>query len=458
MTIRKQFTLLSLLIIFIPIFSAIFIRISIYIQNSNSYLIHGTQNFNKYISSKLSEDELKNIHETLKVLPSDVQCILISRDNNEIVYSTFEEFIPGNTITSDFLWDFINGSSDKYFYQFTTPNINAFNSFIVTRIPIIKHHPGKRRNLYKTLMFVTSALVTLCIIFIFIISRTIFTSIIKIENKTKQLAEGKLSDQVISEDENTNKNEIISIMKGLEKLRLSFIEILNRKNKFIMGISHDLRTPVAIIKGYSEAILDGVITNETDVIQSIQLIQNRTTQLSEMINTLINYMKLNEVEMREKLLPCSITSLIKDFAKSCILTGNVFKRNIVSNIDLPYEVIIPLNEQLVIRSFENIFANALRYTKDNDSIEIISYLSNNNIIFKIKDSGIGIDEDDLDLIFDMFYRGSNSRREEGLGIGLSVVKNIIELHKWTISVDSLKGSGTCFTITIPFTKVLEEVG
>lgn len=217
-----------------------------------------------------------------------------------------------------------------------------------------------------------------------------------------------------------------------------------------MGISHDLRTPVAVIKGYSEAISDGVITSPQEISKSLEIIEGRTAQLSEMIDSLINYMKLNDYEMRQKLTPGSISQIIKDFAKSSALVGNVFKRNIISNINIPDNIQVPLNEQLVYRSFENLFSNSLRYTKDNDTIEINSYLNtDNSIILEIKDTGIGIEEKDLRNIFDLFYRGSNSRREEGMGIGLSVVKNIMDTHGWTISVESEIGKGTCFSISIP---------
>lgn len=287
---------------------------------------------------------------------------------------------------------------------------------------------------------------------VILISRTIFKSIIKIEEKTLQLAEGNLSEKLISDNENTKKNEITSIMESLEKMRLSIIDVLNRKNKFIMGISHDLRTPVAIIKGYSEAISDGVISSDDDIKQSATLINERSSQLGEMIDTLINYMKLNETEMKEKLIPGNICEIIRDFSKSAIFTVNVFKRNITSDIRLDEEIIVPLNPQLINRSFENLFSNSMRYTNDGDTIELKAYIESDTIYFSIKDTGIGIAEQDLNNIFDMFYRGTNSRREEGMGIGLSVVKNIIDIHGWDISVESKKDQGTCFTISIPISR------
>lgn len=450
MTIKKQLTLLSFFIIVIPIACAVFIRVQSYITNRQQYMINGTQKINYSYSEKLTENDLEQLNQKIKLLPSDVQCLLVKNSGEEIMYSSFPEYYPGNKIIyADFV-KYIKSTSDIYFYQFTVPQINSDIYYLITRIPHKKYTPQKRINFIRIIMLVLIALVSICFIMVIFLSKTIFTSIIKIENKTQQLADGKLSEKLISENDNSEKNEITSIMKSLEKMRLSIIEIINRKNKFIMGISHDLRTPVAVIKGYSEAISDGVITSPQEISKSLEIIEGRTAQLSEMIDSLINYMKLNDYEMRQKLTPGSISQIIKDFAKSSALVGNVFKRNIISNINIPDNIQVPLNEQLVYRSFENLFSNSLRYTKDNDTIEINSYLNtDNSIILEIKDTGIGIEEKDLRNIFDLFYRGSNSRREEGMGIGLSVVKNIMDTHGWTISVESEIGKGTCFSISIP---------
>ena len=109
---------------------------------------------------------------------------------------------------------------------------------------------------------------------------------------------------------------------------------------------------------------------------------------------------------------------------------------------------------MIQRALENLFSNALRYTNENDAIEISAYqekLSDNKekILVKIKDYGIGIKKVDLEKIFDMFYRSSSSRREEGMGIGLATVMTIVKAHGWKISVDSELNKGSEFVIEIP---------
>ena len=181
-------------------------------------------------------------------------------------------------------------------------------------------------------------------------------------------------------------------------------------------------------------------------------ITTKAKQLENMIDTLINFTKLNSTEIRETMKTQSITDFISEITREEQTIGNVFNRSIVLNVNFEKDVLVPFDKQLVTRVFENLFNNALRYTRDNDTITLESYIDEEKraVIYKIKDTGIGIDQQDLKNIFELFYRGTNSRLEEGMGIGLSVVKNIIETHRWEISVDSEKDKGTCFTITIPF--------
>ena len=291
-------------------------------------------------------------------------------------------------------------------------------------------------------------IVAVCIIIIVRLSITINRSINEIVNETKAIAGGDLSTKIQT---NLKKpNEITLISESLEKMRISLVEAQNQKSKFIMGISHDLRTPVAVIKGYTEAISDGIISGQEEINNAMELITQKTSQLENMIDTLISFTKMNSSEIRQSMKTQSITDFICEIIKEEKTTGGVFKRNIVTDVNFDKDVLVPFDKMLARRVFENLFNNALRYTNDNDTITLTSYIADNTVIYKISDTGIGIEEKDLKNIFNMFYRGTNSRREEGMGIGLSVVQNIIETHRWKIEVESKKNQGTTFTIKIPY--------
>ena len=193
--------------------------------------------------------------------------------------------------------------------------------------------------------------------------------------------------------------------------------------------------------------------NPDEIKKSLEIIETKTDQLETMINTLINFVKLNQTDWLQQLKKQKLFPVISEFAKNSVTTGEIFKRKVSAKIEIDENLEIPFDKLLFQRSLENLFSNAIRYTSENDSVEISAVQEENqdkkSVKIAIKDSGIGIKKEDLDKIFDLFYRATNSRREEGMGIGLSVVKTIVNAHSWDIKVSSEKDVGTEFVITIP---------
>ena len=451
MTIKKQFILLSSIIVIIPILSICFIVIQNYLRSPRSSMIEQYNNLIEENQDEYTEKDLEIIHQTLERISPAFEFVIFAK--NKVVISNIDELKKDDFISHEVLNNLIDKSSKKYIYQYRRLNDSKESEgkdfYLLTRILSSGKKYNRTYTAYLSLLSFIIGLISICIILIIIISKNIFKSIEKLEKQTQAIANGNLDVKI---DISEQSNEITTIATSLEKMRISLLEAQNRKYKFIMGLSHDLRTPVSIIKGYTEAIHDGIITDKDEINNSLELINTKTTQLEEMIETLLSYIKLNNIELRNKFIPQSITEFISSFAKSAEITGNIFKRTVSLNIDLPYDVKIPFDAQLVNRAFENIFSNAIRYTKENDSIFISSYINSRSkvIVFSIKDTGAGIRKEDLNNIFELFYRGTSSRREEGLGIGLSVVKNIIETHGWKITVHSKLNEGSDFVITIPF--------
>lgn len=453
MKIKQQFIILSSLITTIPILCSIFVLIHTYMHSPNRYLMKGSEELQS-LYSNIEEEDKNNLKKSLKLLPVNVEAILLKISTREILYSTMDEIQAGKLMKKGEVWNFAASTSDTYFYQFTQIPSKKSDTLLITRVPQKNVQTEKKTRTILKVLLAVIIITIISLALITYISKNIFNSLKKIEQSSKQLAEGKLDKPIISDTPLYKKNEFTSITNSLEKMRFELLEMQTRKNQFITGISHDLRTPVAVIKGYSEALKDDVITDTDEIKKTMELIDSKAVQLEEMIETLLNFMKLNSTEIQESLIPLSITKLIFEFARYAEITGKIFKRNVTTDIQLPKDIKIPLNSQLVHRSFENLLSNALRYTKENDLIEIISFLetenSKNFIVLKIKDTGCGIEKKDLDYIFDIFYRGTNSRKEEGMGIGLAVVKSIMDTHGWQISVESQKRKGSTFTIKIPY--------
>lgn len=445
MRIKAQFIYLILLIVLIPVICAVFIPSYYYLRSSDRLLTKGHQELQLIHEAILSKDDIPQIKETIRRFPAHVQVALFTKEF-KLIDSTIPEVNESTNSGPLFFWDFLHNTRRDYYYQFTSIPASNEEILVLSRIPRDQSYRKRGENLITSTIIFLFAFVVLCLIMIIVVTRTIYHSIGIIQKQTENLANGKLNKKIETNPKNIN--EITAISASLEQMRLSLLEEQNKKNRFVMGISHDLRTPVAIIKGYTEAISDGLISEE-EMGKTVDLIISKTSQLEEMIDTLISFMKLDTGDWRLSLKNESITSVIIDFVKEAEIMGSVFKRNIETSIHLEREITIPMDTQLVSRVFGNILTNAIRYSEENDTIRIESYEENEKLYLIISDTGFGIDKKDLDNIFDLFFRGTNSRREQGMGIGLSVVKSIIDTLNWKIDVQSEKGHGTCFTIIIP---------
>lgn len=300
--------------------------------------------------------------------------------------------------------------------------------------------------------FILCLALTLICIYLFIhFSITLNKSINYLQKATKRLADGDVSKSLERRKNSRGSNEITDLIVNLEKMRHSLKDEIKRKERFIMGMSHDLRTPVAVIKGYSEAILDEVVTKKEDIMKSVDTILLKSNQLENMINTLINFVKMENSNWSGNKILQPIECVLTEFLNNSKNTGEIFKKTVSGSINVNKETKILFDKDLLLRALENLFSNALRYTKENNSIFINATENENQIEISISDTGIGIKAEDIQFIFDFLYRGTSSRREAGFGIGLSVVKNIVDTHGWKIDVKSKENEGTTFTIMIPKT-------
>lgn len=326
------------------------------------------------------------------------------------------------------------------------------------------------RNMLLTRIYIPICVFIVVILYLVLrLSRTIFSSIQTLEEKTRLIADGDLNvtltEETLAGTEGIEKagvtegkgkkraasvqsNEIIELTNNLERMRLSLSDIKERRTRFIMGISHDLRTPIAVIKGYAEAITDGVMATPSEVGDAAVIIGDKAGQLNSMIEELISFVKLDSRDWRKSLERLPLKGVLEDFARDALSTGNVFHRVVKSNINLQ-DAVVPMDRRMFLRAMENLFGNAIRYSSDGDTIAINAYEAGAEYRVEVCDTGIGIAPDELSHIFDMFSRGTHSRREEGMGIGLAVVKSVADAHGWTINVRSALGEGTVFTICIP---------
>ncbi len=258
-----------------------------------------------------------------------------------------------------------------------------------------------------------------------------------------------------------NKKNIIIYKKIDDKnyaFRFSFVEeqtvclitnitdIINAqssKNDFIQNVTHEMNTPLTSIKGFAELLSSNVLDQEK-VNHASNVILEQANRLTSLIKSIINYSSYesNDLPSYEVNLSNIINSTISSLEPTCAEKGIKITKNIVPN-----DIILSRNER-VQEVVSNLIMNAIKYNKENGNIDIKLYNDGVFKIFEVKDSGIGIKEEDLTKVFDRFYTvdKSHNKNTSGFGLGLAVVKKICNQAGWKIELESNYGEGSIFRI------------
>lgn len=227
-------------------------------------------------------------------------------------------------------------------------------------------------------------------------------------------------------------------------------ELNEKKIRFFMNISHEFRTPLTLILESVEILLRKSHEPANDI-NYLSLIQRNSRRLLRLINQLLDLRRLDSGILSLKVSENNIHDFCEKIFESFRYMANRQKIQYNFTCNNTQQLIF-FDTDILEKILYNLLANAFKYTPDGKTISLqLDYINQKTLIIKISDTGLGIEEDKLPHIFQRFYRidASNIRRKSGTGIGLSLTKEMVELHKGKISVDSIYGAGTTFTIELP---------
>lgn len=264
------------------------------------------------------------------------------------------------------------------------------------------------------------------------------------------------------EEENTEKQylEIVGapIFNERGLLRgavLAIYDITEFKNlevmrkDFVANVSHELKTPVTSIKGFSETLLDGAGEEPETRNQFLKIINDESQRIKLLIDDLLILSKLEKEELLIEPEEISTTKLFNDVYP--IIEHSAKKKNIQLNFVDPKEIIFEADLEKVKQILINLLSNAVSYTSESGTITLEATEKENEICLSVRDTGMGMSKEALSRIFERFYRVDKARSRDtgGTGLGLAIVKHIVEVHNGRIEVDSEIGKGTTFNIYLP---------
>ncbi len=224
------------------------------------------------------------------------------------------------------------------------------------------------------------------------------------------------------------------------------------QKKFIANISHDFRSPLTSIKGYLNAMLDGVIPEEATE-KYLHIIIAETERLEKLTQSMLTLNNMSSKSVRLDMTDFNITDTIKNIIQT--FEGLCRDKNI--NFDLTFsskEILVHADYEKIQQVLYNLIDNAIKFSHNNSSIFIKATEKGEKVFISVKDTGIGIPKDSVNKIWDRFYKTDLSRGKDkkGTGLGLSITKEIIQAHNSNIDVISTEGVGTEFIFALELTK------
>ncbi len=236
---------------------------------------------------------------------------------------------------------------------------------------------------------------------------------------------------------------------------LRTIEVISKmKSDFISSVSHELRTPLTSVKGFSSLLVEekfGKLPENAK--ERLIKIDENVDKLMEIVNALLDISRIESGRVDIKIVPAEIIRLIKDTTD--FLSPQMTAKNLTLTLELPEKLNVYMDKNLIERALTNIISNAIKFTPQGGKIKIGCKKEVDKALIFISDSGYGIEKEAMDKIFQEFYRVNNPiiKGIKGSGLGLSLVKRIIETHKQKIWLESEPGKGTTFYFTL---KVVQD--
>ena len=320
---------------------------------------------------------------------------------------------------------------DDTYYVISTASISQVKSLMST----------------MTKLFITSAAVPVVLMFavFLIITNKMAKPLKSMSEAAKAMARGDFSKRIPV----TSDDEIGDLAISFNMMTNSLSRLETMRRSFVGSVSHELRTPMTTISGFIAGILDGTIPEERREYY-LSIVSGEVKRLSRLVNGMLDIAKLEagEVELkRESFYLNEMLCSIVIWQEQRIEKGNIQ----IEGLDTLNNEKVLGDRDLLHQVVYNLVDNAIKFTNDGGKISFTLENNSDNIVFVIKNTGDGISESELPLVFERFYKGDKSRSDikNCLGLGLYLVKTIVSAHKGQVSVSSRQGEFTAFKVILP---------
>ncbi len=410
-------------------------------------------------ASKKIKTELQNISDltTLdEIAFKEGICIEITNNKTDKIYESVsmkKECL--NSHTSYYKYLFINSDKDVEIFKVNNPYFNnksiIYSSKISPNLYLFVNSSlvpidSTVKILTSQLIYVTIIVLIISVILAFFISRRIAKPLVLISEKAKKLGSGNND---IYFDCDSDILEIAMLSKSLNYANKEINKTDELRRDLMANVSHDLKTPLTMIKAYAEMVRDLTYKSDEKREKNLNTIIEEVDRLNILVNDILSLSSLESGAVNLNIQKFNLSKMIK----------TILDRYQIFTALEEYEFIFKEKKKVIInadyKSMEqviyNLINNAINYTGSDKKIIIEYEIDNCFVTLKIKDTGKGISKKDIDNIWNKYYKNDKNHQRNviGTGLGLSIVKNILDLHEFKYGVLSTKDKGTTFYIKIP---------
>lgn len=243
----------------------------------------------------------------------------------------------------------------------------------------------------------------------------------------------------------------------IQEKNKEIIAVEEAKSRWFTNISHELRTPLTLIKGPVRQALDAIPVND-HIYKDLKIADRNISQLQNLVNEILDLSKMEDGKMDLKPSTTNLTEMVLNTLASFDNAARYAKVKLELDLDPEKPVFMDVDKSKIVKILNNLVSNALKFTSEGGKIVVGLENQEHHVVIKVADTGGGIDEADLERIFDRFYQTSNPKfsRQGGTGVGLALSKEIALLHQGDLKVKSEAGKGSCFELFLPTSLISES--
>ena len=381
-------------------------------------------------------------------------CIELTKSNGDNLYSSNGSNcrLRSRTIKRNFInsnkesktYNLVNNFTKEKSIMSATKLSNNLYIFISTSlIPL----DSTINIIEQQLIIVSIVVLLLSIVVAYFISKRLSNPIIKISKAAKLISKGKLKTNF---DSGSDIKELVDLTNALNDMKDELSKTEELQRDLMANVSHDLKTPLTMIKAYAELILDININDKEKCKNNLNIIIEEVNRLNNLVNDILTLTKVESNLDNLSKSEFDLINLIKKIVKQhniYVIKDGYSIEFIHDNID---KLVINADKKKIEQVIYNLLNNALNYTGEDKKVIIKVEENDKDYTIMVIDSGKGIDKKEIDHIFDRYYRSKKNHKRYvyGTGLGLSIVKNILLLHNYPYGVKSIKNKGTTFYFKI----------